>query len=137
LLYYVMFCLSRRHGVADCFCLRSIDTFCTAFTGKSFIRIGIPTVDESHHSATSRPTLHPHCSTTCFLYFRPTLGCPIPRNKIAPSRWGYPHPPEKNHPPAHPNHHPKRHNWRTYTELLLLYLCTINWPKLTVSQCVR
>jgi len=27
---------------------------------------------------------------------------------------------EKNHPPVYPIHHPKRHNWHTYTELLLL-----------------
>jgi len=36
----------------------------------------MPTVDETNHSAAGM--LHPHCTATFFLYFRPTLCCLIP-----------------------------------------------------------
>jgi len=47
------------------------------------------------------------------------------------------HPTGKNHLPAHPTHHPKWHNWHTYTQLLLLLIMydKLAIPVLTISQC--
>jgi len=91
--------------------------------------------DESNHSAVGM--LRPHRSATFFLYV--TLRCPIqsinqsikllfqaaklikhttrPIPKL-PFSVGMSTHRKKNHPLAHSP--PKRHNWRTYTELLLL-----------------
>jgi len=44
--------------------------------------------------------------------------------------WGS-HPPEKNHPWAHRSRHPKRHNWCTSTERLLVL---VNWSKLVYGH---
>jgi len=74
------------------------------------------TADKTNHWAVG--TLHLHCSATCFLYV--TLHCPFPPRKNCPFHWGYLLPLEKNHPPVHQTHHPERHNWCIYTELLLL-----------------
>jgi len=66
-------------------------------------------------------TLHPHRSATCWLYV--TLRCPIPLHKktFPIHHWGYPPPSGKKSSFGPPDPlHPKRHNWRTYTELLLL-----------------
>jgi len=64
---------------------------------------------------------------------------PLPQNLPLPV--GATHHHQKNHPldgPPDPDHHPKRHNWRTYTELnLLLLLLLLLPPELTVSQCVQ
>jgi len=46
------------------------------------------------------------------------LSDPPPKN--CPFLLGLPTPTGKNRPLAHPTHHSKRHNWRIYTELLLL-----------------
>ena len=76
----------------------------------------MPTAYESNHSGAG--TLHPHRSATFFLYV--TLRGPIPPQKIScPFLLGIPTLSEKIilHPTDPP---PEQHNWRTYTELLLL-----------------
>jgi len=59
--------------------------------------------------------LRVHYIHTTVKHFYYTLHCAVtPPLKKLP-QW-------KNHPPAHPTNHPKRYNWHTYTELLLLLL---------------
>ena len=79
-------------------------------------------------------TIVPHCSYTLHYAVQ------SPAKNLLLSIEGSPPTPLKSNSSAHPSdptHHPKRQNWRIYrnTELLLLLLCTINWPKLTVCHC--
>jgi len=65
-----------------------------------------------------------------------TLRCqiPPPAHKICSFPLGIPIPSViKNHLWVHPTHCPKWHNCCTSTELLLLYVCTINWSELVYS----
>ena len=78
----------------------------------------MPIADKSNHSAAG--TLHPHRSATCFLHVTLCCRLPTPSPKKLPLPIGATHLLGKKSSLDPPNHHPKQHNWRTYTELLLL-----------------
>jgi len=91
----------------------------------------VHTIGESNHSAAD--TLHPHCSTTCYLYVRPILHCPIPlQKKFAPSHLGLPLKKACFGPPNPP---PQTVFSACTLNFCYYWLCMINWSKLTISQC--
>jgi len=131
-------------------------TFCKNQKNKSFPKsFGKSCITTPHSREWAHP-LHVLLSVQCSLQICPitqsrvcyshtavphsyyTLHCAVqfsPPQKVCPFPLGISTSLEKNHPSANPTHHPRRHNWHTYTEVLMLLVMYDKLAKLAISQC--